>query len=45
VVWADEFNSYLKDSLADFLLKDGDVVGTINGMIQQINDLNDKYGL
>ena len=45
VVWADEFNSYLKDALSDFLLKDSDVAGTITGMIQKINDLNDKYGL
>ncbi len=45
VVWADEFNSYMKDSLSDFLIKDSDIVGTINGMNQKINDLNDKYGL
>jgi hypothetical protein len=45
VVWSEEFNSYLKDTLSDFLLKDGDIVGTINGMTQKINDLNDKYGI
>ncbi len=45
VVWAEELNSWLKDTLPNFLLQDGAIEDVINGTISKINDLNDKYGI
>jgi multiple sugar transport system substrate-binding protein len=45
VVWAEEFNSWLKDTLPNFLLHDGSIEDTINGAVEKINELNDKYGI
>lgn len=45
VVWSEEFNSFLKDTLSKFLLNDGDIAKTITAMNDQISSLNDKYGL
>lgn len=45
VVWSEEFNAYLKDTLAAFLTQDGDIVETITGMNDKITELNDKYGI
>jgi hypothetical protein len=45
VVWAEEFNSWLKETLQNFLLDDGDIVETIEEINAQIADLNDKYGI
>jgi multiple sugar transport system substrate-binding protein len=45
VLWAEEFNSWLKETLQNFLLDDGDIVETIEEINQQIADLNDKYGI
>ena len=41
VVWAEEFNSWLKETLQD----DGDIVETIEAINEEIVDLNKKYGL
>ncbi|MCB8876792.1 ABC transporter substrate-binding protein [Acidisoma silvae] len=45
VVWSEEFNSYLRDTLSKFLLNDGDIADTIKAMNDQISSLNDKYGI
>ncbi|MEO1016340.1 MAG: hypothetical protein AAFY56_01415 [Pseudomonadota bacterium] len=45
VVWAEEFNSWLKEELQNFLLDDGDIAELIEAMNEQITDLNDKYNL
>lgn len=45
VVWAEEFNSWLKETLQEFLQDDGDIVETIEAINQQITDLNAKYNL
>ncbi len=45
VVWAEEFNSWLKETLQDFLQDDGDIVETIEAINEQITDLNAKYNL
>ncbi|SNB77954.1 multiple sugar transport system substrate-binding protein [Arboricoccus pini] len=45
VVWSEEFNAYLKDTLANFLTQDGDIVATITAMNDKITELNEKYGI
>ena len=45
VVWAEEFNSWLKETLQEYLQDDGDIVETIEAINEQIVDLNKKYGL
>ena len=45
VVWAEEFNSWLKETLQEFVQDDGDIVETIEAINQEIADLNKKYGL
>lgn len=45
VVWAEEFNSWLKETLQNFLLDDADIVETIEEINEQITDLNKKYDL
>ena len=45
VVWAEEFNSWLKETLQEFLQDDGDIVETIEAINEEIVDLNKKYGL
>ncbi|MEM7212683.1 MAG: extracellular solute-binding protein [Pseudomonadota bacterium] len=45
VVWAEEFNSWLKETLQNYLLDDGDIVETIDAINEQIDDLNKKYGI
>ncbi len=45
VVWAEEFNSWLKETLQEYLQDDGDIVETIEAINEQIVDLNNKYGL
>ena len=45
VVWAEEFNSWLKETLQDFLQDDGDIVETIEAINEEIASLNQKYGL
>ena len=45
VVWAEEFNSWLKETLQEYLQDDGDIVETIEAINEEIADLNKKYGL
>jgi multiple sugar transport system substrate-binding protein len=45
VVWAEEFNSWLKETLQNFLIDDGDIAETIEAMNEQIVSLNEKYGI
>ncbi|NJM92182.1 MAG: carbohydrate ABC transporter substrate-binding protein [Rhodospirillaceae bacterium] len=43
VVWSEEFNSWLKETLQNFVTDDGDIAGTIEEINGKINDLNRKY--
>ena len=45
VVWAPEFNSWLKEHLEVFVLEDQDVGESIAAINEMIADLNKKYGL
>ena len=45
VVWAEEFNSWLKETLANFLLNNGDIGEVIDGANGKMTELNEKYGL
>jgi hypothetical protein len=45
VVWAEEFNSWLKETLQNFLIEDGDIAETIEAINEQIVSLNQKYGI
>lgn len=45
VIWAEEFNSWLKETLQNYLLDDGDIVETIEEINERITELNDKYDL
>jgi len=45
VVWAPEFNSWLKETLQNFLLKDRPVAETIQAIVDKISELNDRYGV
>jgi multiple sugar transport system substrate-binding protein len=43
VVWSEEFNSFLKETLQNFVTNDGDIQGTIEEITGKIGDLNKKY--
>jgi ABC-type glycerol-3-phosphate transport system substrate-binding protein len=45
VVWAEEFNSWLKETLQNYLLDDGDIEETIEEINAKIDSLNKKYDL
>ena len=45
VVWAPEFNSWLKETLFAFLMDDKPVDEIINGIVDKINELNGLYGI
>jgi multiple sugar transport system substrate-binding protein len=45
VVWAEELNSWLKETLANFLLNNGDIGEVIDGANGKMTELNEKYGL
>ena len=45
VVWAPEFNSWLKETLFAFLMEDKPVDEIINGIVDKINELNGLYGI
>ncbi|MCP4384070.1 MAG: carbohydrate ABC transporter substrate-binding protein [Hyphomicrobiales bacterium] len=45
VVWAEEFNSWLREYLQNYLLDDGDIVETIEEINDKIADLNKKYDI
>ena len=45
VVWSEEFNPWLKETLASYVLDDGDIVETLDAMTAKIEELNDKYGI
>ena len=45
VVWAPEFNSWLKEHLMAFLLEDKPVDETINAIEDKIGELNNLYGV
>ncbi len=45
VVWSEEYNSWLKDKLANFLLQDGDIEAMIKASNDKITELNEKYGI
>lgn len=45
VTWSSEYNSWLKESLANFLLQDGDIDTLIKASNDKIKTLNDKYGI
>lgn len=45
VIWASEFDAWLKENLNKFLLEDGDIAEFIETANAQIDSLNSKYGL
>lgn len=45
VVWSEEFNSWMKEELPQFLLDDGDVEELIGEMNAKIEELNEEYGI
>lgn len=45
VIWADEFNSFSKETLLRFLAEDRPVDETINDLNAKITELNQLYGL
>lgn len=45
VVWAPQFNTWLRETLQEFVLEDGSVDDTIAAINEKINELNDEYGL
>jgi len=45
VVWSEEFNPFLKETLSSFLLDDGDIIETLDTMTAKIEELNSKYGI
>jgi len=45
VTWSEEYNSWLKDSLSNFLVQDGDINTMINASNTKIKELNEKYGI
>ena len=45
VAWSEEFNSWLRDHLQNFLLKDLPVEDTIEAINAEIESLNKKYGI
>ena len=45
VVWSEEFNSWLRDELQEFLLRDGDIATMLTAINDRIDQLNSQYGL
>ncbi len=45
VAWSEEYNSWLKESLANFLLQNGDIESFIKSSNDKITALNEKYGI
>jgi multiple sugar transport system substrate-binding protein len=45
VVWSEEFNSWLRDELQEFVLNDGDIATMLTAINEQISSLNSKYGI
>ena len=45
VVWAEELNSWMKETLQNFLTEDGDIAEVLEGVNEQIEELNEKYGI
>ncbi|MEZ5667357.1 MAG: extracellular solute-binding protein [Alphaproteobacteria bacterium] len=45
VVWSEEFNSWMKEELPQFLLNDGDVDELVAAMNEKIEELNEEYGI
>ena len=45
VVWSEEFNSWLRDELQEFLLRDGDIGAMLTSINDRIDQLNRQYGL
>jgi multiple sugar transport system substrate-binding protein len=45
VVWSEEFNSWLRDELQEFVLNDGDIASMLTAINEQISSLNSKYGI
>mgnify|MGYP001171661585 FL=1 len=45
VTWAPIFNSWLKETMTEFLLEDKSVEDTVNAINDKINELNDEYGI
>jgi hypothetical protein len=43
VVWSEEFNTWLKDELMNFVTNDGDIGGFIENANAKMDDLNKKY--
>lgn len=45
VIWASEFDAWLKENLNKFLLEDGDIVEFIEAANSTITEMNSKYGI
>ena len=45
VVWSEEFNSWLKETLQNFVTGDGDITATIEEINGKITALNQQYGI
>ena len=45
VTWAPIFNSWLKETMTEFLLEDKSVEDTVDAINNKINELNDEYGI
>lgn len=45
VIWSEEFNTWLRDELQEFLLDDGDIGEMLSAINEEIDNLNSKYGL
>jgi hypothetical protein len=45
VVWSEEFNSWLRDELQEFVLHDGDIAAMLTAINDRIAALNAQYGI
>ena len=45
VTWAPIFNSWLKETMFEFLMEDKSVEDTIDAINNKINELNEEYGI
>ena len=45
VTWAPIFNSWLKETLFEFVMEDGSVEDTIDAINNKIKELNEEYGI
>jgi hypothetical protein len=45
VVWSEEFNSWLRDELQEFVLHDGDIAAMLTAINDRIAQLNAQYGI